>query len=123
MTEKEQPGYTLESIKKFTGNDIEALVGFLEGFMTTNQDSIHHLKEALQNKNAAMLSFYAHKMIPNIQHLGATELVTILQKLELLTKGDVITEEIAGQVQKAIKLTEQLILYVEEEILSLKTRV
>ena len=119
----EHQGYTLENIKKFTGNDTEALVGFLEGFMVTNQNSIHHLKEALQNKDTAILSFYAHKMIPNIQHLGATELVTMLKKLELLTKEDVLTEEIARQAQKAVDLTQQLILYIEEEVLSLKTRV
>jgi response regulator RpfG family c-di-GMP phosphodiesterase len=119
----EQPPYSLDNIKKFTGNDTEALVGFLEGFMMTNQDNIHHLQEAAENDDTAILSFYAHKMMPNIQHMGADKLVSILKKLELLSEEDTLTKEVTDQVQKAIALTRELIAYVEEEILSLKARV
>lgn len=119
----EQTPYTLDTIKKFTGNDTEALVDFLEGFMITNQDNMHHLQEALENKDPAILSFYAHKMMPNIQHMGAGKLVSILKKLELLSEEDTLTQEVTDQVQEAIALTKELILFVEEEILSLKAKV
>jgi hypothetical protein len=120
---EEQPSYTFDNIKKFTGNDTEALVGFLEGFIITNQDNIHHLQEALENKDTAILSFYAHKMMPNIQHMGAGKLVSILKKLELLSEEDTLTQEVTNQAHKAIALTKELIVFVEDEILSLKAKV
>ncbi len=123
LPKEETQEFTLENIIKFTGDDIGALVGFLEGFIITMQDNVIQLEDALQNKNVSKLSFYAHKMAPNLQHLGVLQLVGILNKLELLTEEDTITEEIVRQVQLAIALTKKLIDQVGEEVQSLKSKV
>lgn len=120
----EQPGLSLKNIKKFTGEDEEALVQYLESFLSVNTNNLDCLKKALQDENLQDASFYAHKMIPGIQQLEVNELAAILRKLELLSSIQAEWDHnIAELVQQAINQTQPLIKLVKDEIELLSQKV
>ncbi len=77
--------FTLNNIRKFTGDDEEALAQYLESFLSVNASNLEYLQESLVKEDLQQASFYAHKMMPGIQQLEAKQLTDDLRKLELLS--------------------------------------
>ena len=84
--------YSLDQLKEFVGADTEALNSILSVFCQSTKESLKALDaEAIAVKS---INEIAHKMLPMMRQLEASELVVILEKLEKPTLKNVPKEEI-----------------------------
>ena len=107
--------YTLAGVKQFTGEDEGLLIDYLENFVRSYSASVERLQEALQERNAAGLSFYAHKMVSHAELLKHHELTALLKKLERLSERSRVTDEVSEDVEQAIHHTTQLVVSMQHE--------
>ena len=84
--------YSLDQLKEFVGADTEALNSILSVFCQSTKESLKALDaEAIAVKS---INEIAHKMLPMMRQLEASELVVILEKLEKPTLKNVPKEQI-----------------------------
>lgn len=108
---------SLHNIRKFIGDDDEALGQYLETFLAGNAANLEHLGEALETEDLQKASFYAHKMVPGVQQLEVKELTADLKKLELLSSDGTSWDSNTGQlVQQVIDQMRILLRRVEHEM-------
>ncbi|MEQ9442086.1 MAG: ATP-binding protein [Cyclobacteriaceae bacterium] len=101
--------YSLERVKQFTGDDTEALTAYIESFIVTAQHASDHLKTALHEKLAEEVSFYAHKMVSQVELLQGVDLAKKLKHLEHASTETDWSEAYMQQVKESIEGIEQLI--------------
>ena len=108
--------YTLAGVKQFTGEDDGLLVDYLENFISSYSASVEQLQEALIKRDVSGISFYAHKMVSHAELLKHVELTTVLKKLERLPDQSAVNDEVAGDVERAMRCTTQLVMSMQHEM-------
>ncbi len=108
---------SLKNIRMFTGDDDEALMGYLESFSAVNKASLEKLEETLESHNVQDVSFYAHKMFPGVQQLEVKSLAARLRKLEsLATPGAAWDQPMETLVQETIRDTQGMLVTVQQQM-------
>nr|WKN35140.1 ATP-binding protein [Tunicatimonas sp. TK19036] len=113
--------FSLERIKQFTGDDLDALIAYLETFITTAEQSAQRLEVALEEKSLEETSFHAHKLVSQVELLQEQQLASRLKYLEQAADSSSWNDEFAQQLKGAIVLIEQLIQNMQSTVQELKS--
>ena len=93
----------LDIFKDFAGNDPEAFKKILESLVNNINATVLSMKEAFNNEDYRQLSLLAHRMLPNIRNLGASNESDLLKKIEMSGRVDSPDREaITVLLEKAI---------------------
>ncbi|WKN42676.1 ATP-binding protein [Tunicatimonas pelagia] len=112
---------SLENVRQFTGDDNEALVSYLKTFMDTAQEAGQQLQVALKEKSAEQVSFYAHKLVSQVELLQVADLTKQLKYLESTASSGLWSDPLAEGVEKAIVMNDALIGSVQNEVALLES--
>ena len=77
--------YTLAEIKRFSGEDSQALENIINSFISSSRENLAEMQLASQENDCEKVSALAHKMLPLFRQLQTEK---IIKKLEILEKGD-----------------------------------
>lgn len=113
--------FSLRQIRQFTGDDTDALISYLETFITTAEQSGQRLTVALQEKSMEETSFHAHKLVSQVELLQVMQLASRLKYLERTAENSSWNEDLEHQLQLAINEIEQLIKNIHSTVRELKS--
>ncbi|KDN55125.1 hybrid sensor histidine kinase/response regulator [Flavobacterium seoulense] len=82
-SKKPEELFALDSLKLFLKNDEEAIKTVLQSFMTSTNSNLIILENSIETLDHEKIKQTAHKMAPMFKQIEATEIATILNKLEL----------------------------------------
>jgi len=88
--------YSLDQLKEFVGDDTEALNSILIVFCESTEESLAELDA--HHINIKSINETAHKMLPMMRQLQASEIVTILEKLEKSALKNTPEEDIKSAI-------------------------
>ncbi|MEO7976915.1 hybrid sensor histidine kinase/response regulator [Flavobacterium sp.] len=74
--------YTLKGLKEFLGNDKKALKEVLKSFISSTEENLIFLREAINAKNYSEINSIAHRAMPMFKQIQADEIVEILKNME-----------------------------------------
>ncbi|WP_281231633.1 hybrid sensor histidine kinase/response regulator [Flavobacterium gelatinilyticum] len=74
--------YSLETLKEFLGNDNEALNDVLKAFISSTNENIVLLENAIAEENIPEINSIAHRIAPMFRQIEAREIAVILKTLE-----------------------------------------
>ncbi|HJS01014.1 MAG TPA: hybrid sensor histidine kinase/response regulator, partial [Flavobacterium sp.] len=74
--------FSLDSLKLFLKNDDEALKTVVQSFISSTNSNLFILENAIQTAEQDKIKAVAHKMAPMFKQIQATEIASILRKLE-----------------------------------------
>lgn len=113
----ESSDISLKNVRMFTGNDDEAVLGYLESFSSVNKTNLENLEKTLASHSVKDVSFYAHKMFPGVQQLEVNALAANLRKLELLSTVNTSWDnQIEDLVQEVIKDARVMLIAVQQQM-------
>ncbi len=107
---------SLDNVRQFTGNDTEALTLYLKTFIHTAQEADQQLRLALKEESAERVSFYAHKLVSQVELLQSVELTRQLKYLESTASSTSWDNQLATGVEKAIIMINTLIRLINKEV-------
>jgi signal transduction histidine kinase/CheY-like chemotaxis protein len=113
--------FSLEQVRQFTGADTEALLSYLDTFVETAQQSKQQLQSALREQSLEDVSFYAHKLVSQVELLKSEPLTKQLKYLEQSSTQVSWSEEYATEVQLAIDQIGKLVQSVSTKVAELST--
>jgi CheY-like chemotaxis protein len=79
--------FHLGVISSFLGDDEEGIAEVLETFITDTKTNMEKLKVAVDDMNIKTVNVVSHRMLPMFRQLNSTEIVPILEHLEILEIG------------------------------------
>ena len=82
-TKKQDELFSLDSLKLFLKNDAAALKTVIESFVLSTNSNLFMLENSIQALDCEKITQIAHKMNPMFKQIEATEIVAILDQLEL----------------------------------------
>jgi hypothetical protein len=74
-------------ISSFLGDDEEGIAEVLQTFITDTKNNLEKLKVAVDVSDIKKVNVVAHRMLPMFRQLKSTEIVPILEHLEILDIG------------------------------------
>ncbi|CAM3938488.1 hybrid sensor histidine kinase/response regulator [Flavobacterium weaverense] len=105
--------YSLKALKSFLSDDKSALNEILETFMSSTNESIVLLDDAVTNSNQKEIKSIAHKVNPMFKQIKAFEISNLLDQLEL---EDLNLEEVEKKVTSLKTKITALFALLEKEI-------
>jgi CheY-like chemotaxis protein/two-component sensor histidine kinase len=79
--------FHLGVISSFLGDDEEGIAEVLQTFITDTKNNLEILKVAVDDSDIKKVNVVAHRMLPMFRQLKSTEIVPILEHLEILDIG------------------------------------
>ena len=101
--------YNLSLLKKLSGNDEQFIVDMLVTFKKTSPPIVERMQQYMNEKKYIALGKEAHKLIPGVSFLGASQLKDELVKIEEGMKLDAIPQDLNQCVINVKKFVEELI--------------
>jgi HPt (histidine-containing phosphotransfer) domain-containing protein len=92
--------FNFEEIKKFTGDDQDALKQMLEIFLKTVPETLKQVNDNFQSRNHKQFSYFSHKLKSSIDLLSIKELKILIREMETCDKEDFQSERISSALQK-----------------------
>lgn len=74
--------YSLEEVNLFAGGDKKALDVIITAFIDSSRTNLQHLREAQERNDKERMAAIAHKMLPMIRQLKASNIVAKLERFE-----------------------------------------
>ncbi|MEM8966468.1 MAG: ATP-binding protein, partial [Bacteroidota bacterium] len=111
---------SLDQVRQFTGDDTEALLAYLKTFIETVEEANQQFQVALNGQSTDLVSFYAHKLVSQVELLHNTELTQQLKYLEITASNDPWNSQLAEATKEAIVMNNSLVLTVQSEIEALE---
>ncbi|WP_276379806.1 hybrid sensor histidine kinase/response regulator [Flavobacterium sp. H4147] len=74
--------YSLETLKDFLGNDNDALKEVIKAFISSSEENLVLLENAITDENIPEINSIAHRIAPMFKQIEAREIGTILKMLE-----------------------------------------
>ena len=99
--------FNFSALTAFSGDDSDAAQSILDSFKTETRHNAERLQQAVDEKNAVLISSIAHKMIPLFTLIGATALVSLLRSLEA-RREEPFSNLMADEVQSALEQIEEV---------------
>lgn len=89
--------YSLEELRKFTGDDADSLMLVLRSFIEGNKNNLKMLEDAAGRADIAAIRDIAHKMLPSYQHFHVVAAIPCLRFFETLenTEQDTLEKTIS----------------------------
>jgi len=81
--------FNLGVISSFLGDDEEGIAEVLQTFVSDTAANIEKLKVAVDDLDIKTINLVAHRMLPMFRQLNSTEIVPILDELEILKIGQI----------------------------------
>ncbi|HET8753320.1 MAG TPA: ATP-binding protein [Salinimicrobium sp.] len=108
--ENAKKGFSLEEIRRFSGDDRLALNTILSAFLNSSKKNLSELKMASKKGQTEVLSSIAHKMLPMFRQIKAEKVVRQLAILEEKDKfSSVNLEELEKDINEILQeIQEQL---------------
>tara|TARA_R110000868_G_scaffold185684_1_gene427689 strand:+ start:25122 stop:27593 length:2472 start_codon:yes stop_codon:yes gene_type:complete len=78
--------FNLGVISSFLGDDEEGIAEVLQTFITDTSANMEKLKAAVEALDITSINLITHRMLPMFRQLNSTEIVPILEELEILKK-------------------------------------
>jgi signal transduction histidine kinase/CheY-like chemotaxis protein/HPt (histidine-containing phosphotransfer) domain-containing protein len=72
----------LKNLYHLSGGDEQFVIQMLESFIDSTQKGLSEMHEAIKSEKPDTVADLAHKMLPPCRHIGATDLCTLLKKIE-----------------------------------------
>lgn len=94
------------ALTAFSGDDPAAARSILESFVDETRLNLEHLRQAVAHKDMRKLSDVSHKMIPLFTLLGATDIVSLLRKLEA-AREETFSDTWKQQADEAGRMVEE----------------
>jgi HPt (histidine-containing phosphotransfer) domain-containing protein len=107
--------YDLGTLRTLSNNDETFILDMLQTFKRTSPPIIQRMEEYVQNHKFEAVGREAHKMIPGVSFLGATQLQEVLVKIEESAKSGKELELMPKLVSDAVSQTKELILCFEND--------
>ncbi|HLS30652.1 MAG TPA: ATP-binding protein [Flavobacteriaceae bacterium] len=101
--------YDLTDLETFTDGDKEAIQGIIESLIESTTTNLQKILDAQTAENKENIAFVAHKMIPMLKQIRATEAVKPLERLETQISKmgwqeiNELIEEAEKQLQKLLE--------------------
>ena len=89
------------ALTAFSGDDLEAASDIFQSFVKETRLNAERLRDALQAADAEAMSAVAHKMIPLLVLVGASELVASLRVLEA-SRGKAVDDALRAEAETAL---------------------
>ncbi|MEM9830100.1 MAG: ATP-binding protein [Bacteroidota bacterium] len=121
LSENKETNISLDKVRQFTGDDTEALVAYLKTFIGTAEEANQKFQVALGEQSTDQVSFYAHKLVSQVEFLQEQELTQQLKILEVTANGEPWSNQLAQATEKAIAMNNRLMLSVQGEIETLES--
>ncbi|MCK0188782.1 ATP-binding protein [Arenibacter sp. F20364] len=91
--------FHLGVISSFLGNDEESIAEVLETFITDTKTNMEKLKVAVDDMDIKTVNVVSHRMLPMFRQLNSTEIVPILEQMEIL-KIDQMEPKVLNQTYR-----------------------
>ncbi|RAJ13767.1 hybrid sensor histidine kinase/response regulator [Arenibacter echinorum] len=79
--------FQLGVISSFLGDDEEGIAEVLQTFITDTKTNMEKLKVAVEDLDIKKVNVVSHRMLPMFRQLNSTEIVPILEQMEILEIG------------------------------------
>ncbi len=119
--EQNASAFSLDKVRQFTGDDTEALTLYLKTFIDTAQEASQELRLALKEESTEQVSFYAHKLVSQVELLQSVELTQQLKYLESTASSFSWNNQLAAGVEAAITMIETLIHLITKEVVAIES--
>jgi signal transduction histidine kinase/CheY-like chemotaxis protein/HPt (histidine-containing phosphotransfer) domain-containing protein len=100
--------YSIESLKRFTGNDTESLIIIIEAFISDTREHLLSLESVLKRKEFGTVYPVVHKMSNMFGILKVTQGSVELNSLIKLKNNSLTEQEILPHVNNLIKIGKEL---------------
>ncbi len=114
--------YSIESLKRFTGNDKESLIMIIEAFISDTREHLMSLESVLKRKEFGTVYPVVHKMSNMFGILKVTQGSVELNSLIKLKNNSLTEQEILPHVNNLIKIGKQLMKDLSGDIEILKEK-
>lgn len=100
--------FNFSALTAFSEDDLEASRAIIQSFVEETGKNIDRMQQALDNQNVDGIAAIAHKLLPLLTMIGATEVAELLAWLEM-QRGDTYSEEVRQRVERTLKLLTKVI--------------
>lgn len=100
--------YSFSALTAFSGDDPDAAKSILESFISETRLNADRLRQATESESMNEIAAVAHKMIPLLTLIGASELIVLLKTLELL-QGTSFTDDVKEKSSASMKWIEEVL--------------
>ena len=115
--------YSLENIRRFIGDDQQALCSFMENFLKVLREAIEKMDVAIHDNDTQSMGYYAHKLYPNIAQLGVDKLAQLLRGIENDARSEQPAAISKDDISYALVLCQELEKALGAHLKSLKAEV
>lgn len=108
-------GYNLNEIRKFVGEDQNALKQMLEIFIENAPKTLSELNRSFNEKDSSKVNYYAHKLKNSIDLLNIEKLKLVIREIENKAKDEEtsdglkpmidIVNEVLPEIIESIKMS------------------
>lgn len=113
--------YDLNQLKQFTGNDDDSLKSILESFVESTEVHLEKLEDAIQTKNTDQVAFNAHKILPMLKQIKATNTVQSMQDLERINQNEMDFKTVEATFKRAKPALHELLKHIKQEVKTLSS--
>ncbi len=107
--------YDLSALRKLSDNDEAFIIDMLQTFKRTSPPILQRMEEYAAQQKFDAAGREAHKMIPGVSFLGASQLQELLVSIEERAKRGEGLDAIPHLVTEAIKKSNELIACFEQD--------
>jgi signal transduction histidine kinase/DNA-binding response OmpR family regulator len=111
-----------DNLYRLANNDEKFVVEMLEMFVKTSKDGLNQIDCAIIENDLLQVAENAHKIKSPCKHLGATETADLLKEIELKARNNSTILEIQPMIDKARTDINNLIVTVEEYLLTANSK-
>lgn len=101
--------YSLETLKLFLGDDVNAINEVLHTFLTDTAVNTEQLGKAVTQKNYEQMNKTAHRMLPMFRQLQVTKSISILESLEIAHENSLSIDKVEEGFKHLEKVIHELV--------------
>jgi len=109
----------LQSLYRLSAGDEQFVKQMLITFMDTTDQGLKSMQEAIESGQWKLVADQAHKIMPPCRHLGATDLVDILRRIEDQAQGSVDAGALESLTTEAFMEFGTICMCINEEIVKM----
>ncbi len=106
----------LDFLTNLADGNTDFVIKMLEIYLKQTPENLVELEHQLSQKNYSGLVSIAHKMRSSVPYVGLTEAEKLLEKIEYEAKQNINVEEFPALVNRIIKLCEDSLVQVKEQL-------
>ncbi|MFA0961354.1 ATP-binding protein [Roseivirga sp. BDSF3-8] len=109
------PVYDLNDLKRFTGDDPEAIREIVEDFIEETEENLRELIRVLERGDVPGLKNISHKMFPGYSHFNIHPAAELLREIETDVENKKLTSDMKAKTEKVIIHTERVLAILRED--------